>query len=122
EECNVTIHVIPDIYDIVAGFVKINHLFSIPLITIHKQSMPFWQRVLKKFLDYSLSAVIMIGLSPLYLIIAGLIKLTGKGPIIYVQERIGKNGKAFNIYKFRTMYGDAEENGPALSRYGDHRI
>lgn len=122
EECNVTIHVIPDIYDIVAGFVKINYLFSIPLITIHKQSMPFWQRVLKKFLDYSLSAVIMIGLSPLYLIIAGLIKLTGKGPIIYVQERIGKNGKAFNIYKFRTMYGDAEENGPALSRYGDHRI
>jgi exopolysaccharide biosynthesis polyprenyl glycosylphosphotransferase len=122
ETCNVTVHIIPDVYDIVSGFVKINYLFSIPLITLHKQFMPFWQRTIKTSLDYLISIIIIIVLSPVYLLIALLIKLNGKGPIFYLQERIGKNGKPFMIYKFRTMAKNAEENGPMLSSYDDKRI
>ncbi len=122
EECNVTVHIIPDIYDIISGYAKINYLFSIPLITLHGQFMPFWQRNIKTFLDYFLSTVILIILSPIYLIIAFLIKLTSKGPLIYSQERIGKNGQPFMIHKFRTMISDAEKNGPKLSSYDDQRI
>src|SRR5690606_33175235 len=122
EECNVTVHIIPDVYDIISGYVKINYLFSIPLITLHKQFMPFWQRVIKKFLDYVLSTIILIILSPIYLIISLLIKFTSKGSIIFSQERIGKNGKPFMIHKFRTMVNNAEQNGPMLSSYDDQRI
>ncbi|WP_154647942.1 sugar transferase [Pedobacter arcticus] len=122
ETCEVTVHIIPDVYDIVSGSVKINYLFSIPLITLHKQFMPFWQRIVKTFLDYFLSIIILVALSPLYLLIALLIKFTSNGSILYSQERIGKNGKPFKIHKFRTMVQDAEENGPALSSYDDQRI
>lgn len=122
EECNVTVHIIPDVYDIVSGYVKINYLFSIPLITLHRQYMPFWQRVIKTFLDYIISLIILVVLSPVYIIIAVSIKLSSKGPIIYSQERVGKNGKPFIIHKFRTMALGSEKNGPMLSSYDDQRI
>lgn len=122
EQCKVTVHIIPDVYDIISGFVKINYLFSIPLITLHRQSMPFWQRVIKTFLDYFLSISILLILSPIYLIISILIKLTSEGSVIYSQERVGKNGNPFMIYKFRTMKNDSEKNGPMLSSYDDQRI
>ncbi len=122
EKHKVTVHIIPDVYDIVSGFVKISYLFSIPLITLHTQSMPFWQRVVKTFIDYSLSLFILIALSPLYMLIAILVKLNSKGSILYSQERVGKNGKPFMIHKFRTMRNNAELNGPMLSSYNDQRI
>ncbi|HEX7367632.1 MAG TPA: sugar transferase, partial [Pelobium sp.] len=121
EDCNIIVHLIPDVYDIVSGFVKINYLFSIPLITLYQQFMPFWQRVIKTIVDYFLSIVILIILSPLYIIIALFIKLGG-GPVIYPQERIGKNGRPFMIYKFRTMVTNAERNGPMLSSFNDPRV
>lgn len=122
EECNVTVHIIPDVYDIVSGYVKINYLFAIPLITLHRQFMPFWQRILKTFLDYCISIVTLVLLSPIYLAITFLIKVTSEGSVIYSQERIGKNGKPFMIYKFRTMEKNAEKDGPMLSSFDDQRI
>lgn len=122
EEHHVTIHIIPDVYDIVSGFVKINYLFSIPLITLHRQFMPFWQRVIKKLFDVVFSTMVLLVLSPLLIIIAIFIKLDSKGPVIFSQERIGKNGKPFVIHKFRTMVLNAEACGPQLSSYNDTRI
>lgn len=122
EETNVIINIIPDIYDIVSGFVKLNYLFSVPLITLHPDSMPFWQKVVKKSLDYFLAVLVLILFSPLFILVSMIIKLSSRGPIIYKQQRIGKRGKPFNIYKFRTMYLHAEENGPALSKTNDNRI
>ncbi|MFC5282615.1 sugar transferase [Pedobacter alpinus] len=122
ENRKVMINIIPDMYDIVSGFVKINYLFSIPLITLNQDIMPFWQRVIKKVLDYFISFFVLIIFSPLYLFIALIIKFTSKGPVIFIQERIGKNGKPFKIFKFRTMFNDAEKNGPLLSKTDDNRI
>lgn len=64
----------------------------------------------------------LLGLSPLLLGIAIAIKLTSKGPVIYIQERLGKNKKPFNIYKFRTMKENAEKEGPQLAVPDDPRI
>ena len=72
-------------------------------------------------MDISLSLIILIILSPLYLYIAIRVRLSSKGPIFYQQERIGKYGKPFIIYKFRSMYLDAEKGGPQLSITGDDR-
>ncbi|MRX48305.1 sugar transferase [Pedobacter puniceum] len=122
EQTEVIINIIPDIYDIISGFVKLNYLFSIPLITLHPDNMPFWQRSLKKILDYSFAIIVLTLFSPLFLIIYILIKIDSKGPGIYQQERIGKDGQPFNIYKFRTMFIDAEKNGPCLSKSNDPRV
>lgn len=64
----------------------------------------------------------MIILSPVYLFLAFGVKQSSKGPILYNQERIGKNGKPFKIYKFRSMFIGAEKNGPMLSSKNDNRI
>ncbi|TKB99022.1 sugar transferase [Pedobacter cryophilus] len=122
EQTEVIINMVPDMYDIVSGFVKINYLFSIPLITLHSDKMPIWQRILKVLIDYLVSVFVLIILSPVFLIISAVIKLSSKGPIIYSQERIGKRGKPFHIYKFRTMYLDSEKTGPQLSKKDDKRI
>ena len=62
----------------------------------------------KRLFDIFVSFIALIVLSPVLLITGLLVKITSKGPIIYVSKRIGKNGKVFNFYKFRSMYQDAE--------------
>jgi exopolysaccharide biosynthesis polyprenyl glycosylphosphotransferase len=122
EQTEVIINIIPDMYDIVSGFVKVNYLFSIPLITLHSDMMPLWQRLIKKLIDIIVSVLVLICLSPLLLIIAIWIKTDSDGPIIYSQERVGLKGVPFTIYKFRTMFNKAEINEPLLSSANDQRI
>jgi exopolysaccharide biosynthesis polyprenyl glycosylphosphotransferase len=113
---------IPDLYDFLSGTVKINAIYSSPLIKISNGLMPAWQENVKRLIDITGSLIALIILSPVFLALAVMIKATSKGPIIYCQERIGKFGKPFVIYKFRSMYSDSENNGPALSGKNDPRI
>lgn len=122
DQTEVIINIIPDMYDIVSGFVKVNYLFSIPLITLRSDKMPIWQQIVKTILDYLISIFVLLLLSPIFLLISIFIKFTSKGAIIYSQQRIGKRGKPFNIYKFRTMFEGAEKEGPQLSSNDDKRI
>jgi lipopolysaccharide/colanic/teichoic acid biosynthesis glycosyltransferase len=78
--------------------------------------------LLRQSVDILFSAVILIILSPLILILSILIRISGKGPVIYSQDRIGKNGKPFVIYKFRTMIFNAETGQPRLSCMNEERI
>jgi lipopolysaccharide/colanic/teichoic acid biosynthesis glycosyltransferase len=73
-------------------------------------------------MDFFLAIFSLMVLSPLILILAILIRISGKGPIIYLQQRIGKNGKPFTIYKFRSMQANAEQGSPVLSSKNDNRI
>ncbi|OAQ40587.1 hypothetical protein A5893_06485 [Pedobacter psychrophilus] len=122
ENTDVFINIIPDMFDVVSGFVKVNYLFALPLISLNRDYMPFWQRTIKKIFDYVFSLFVLIILSPLFILIAILIKTTSKGPIFYIQERIGKKGVPFHILKFRTMVVDAEKDGPQLSYNNDNRL
>lgn len=117
----VLVKIIPDMYDIMLGTVKMNHVFGAVLIEIKQDLMPKWQRLVKRLIDLSVSAVMLLLLSPLYLYVATRVRLSSNGPIIFKQERIGLNGNPFNIYKFRSMYTDAEKEGPRLSHDGDNR-
>ena len=119
---NVIIKIVPDMYDILAGSVRMNHLLSASFIEIYPQLMAKWQYILKRFIDLLVSGLVLIILSPLYLFVAIKVKLSSPGPIIYSQERIGLHGKPFRIYKFRSMYMNAETNGPLLSSHSDARI
>ncbi|MFN4235613.1 MAG: sugar transferase [Bacteroidia bacterium] len=119
---DVIIKIIPDMYDILSGSVKMTSIFGAPLIEVNREIMPVWQQYLKRFGDILTSLLALIILSPLFIIIGIIIKLTSKGPVFYSQERIGRYGKPFNILKFRSMYVDAEKNGPALSSKTDNRV
>lgn len=119
---NIAIKLIPDMYDIVTGSVKMTSIFGMPLIHVNNVTMPYWQQSVKKILDMLLSLLAITILLPIYLFIALAIKLDSKGPVFYKQERVGKGGKLFNILKFRTMHVDAESYGPQLSSDNDLRI
>lgn len=118
----VVVKILPDLYDIISGSVKTSNVYDAVLIHIHPDLMPDWQRVCKRTIDILASTFALIVLSPLYLFAAIRVKLSSAGPVIYKQQRIGLFGKPFYIYKFRSMYVDAEEQGPALSSKEDPRV
>jgi exopolysaccharide biosynthesis polyprenyl glycosylphosphotransferase len=118
----VTIKVIPDMYDILTGMVKMSSIIGTPLIQISHDLMPAWEENLKRILDIITSSFALIILSPVYLFLTIGVKLSSKGPVLYSHERIGRYGKPFTIYKFRSMFSNAESNGPALSSHNDARI
>jgi len=115
------IKVIPDMYDIVLGSVKMNHVYGEILIEISQELMPAWQKTIKRIIDVLVSIFMLLLFSPLLIVSAILVRLSSPGPIFYLQERIGLNGKPFKIIKFRSMYVDAEKSGPMLSQTDDAR-
>jgi exopolysaccharide biosynthesis polyprenyl glycosylphosphotransferase len=122
EGCRVIIKMIPDTYDIISGKVRMESLASVPLVEINHQLMPLWQRVLKRFLDAVVSLLVLILLSPLYLTLYVITKLSDPGPGFYYQSRIGLHGKEFKMIKFRSMTVNAEKQGPQLSSENDNRM
>ncbi len=118
----VVVKVLPDYYDIISGSVKTSNVYDAVLIHIHPDLMPDWQRVWKRVIDIVFSGAALMVLSPFLLLTAIMVKLSSKGPIFYKQERIGIFGRPFHIFKFRSMFVDAEVAGPALSSKADPRI
>ena len=80
------------------------------------------QTIMKRLLDIIISISAIILLLPLIIYVAIRVKFSSRGPILYLQERVGYKGKKFTIRKFRSMYMNAESNGPRLSMNNDHRI
>ena len=117
----VLVKIIPDMYDIMLGTVKMNHVYGAVLIEIRQELMPKWQRLVKRGIDVLASILLIILLAPLYAYVALRVRLSSPGPIFFQQERIGQHGEPFMIYKFRSMYTDAEKHGPQLSRDNDNR-
>lgn len=116
------VRIIPDMYDILSGSVKLDSIFGAPLIEVNSEIMPDWQKVIKLIFDKLFSIVALALLAPFLVILMALVKFTSKGPVFFSQERIGKNGKPFKIYKFRSMVVNAEKEGPQLSSATDSRI
>ncbi len=116
------IRIIPDIYDILSGSVRMSSIYGAPLIEIDRQIMPQWQVAIKRLMDWVVSLVAIALLAPVFLVVSILVYSTSKGRVFFLQERIGWHGKPFQIIKFRTMAEDAEKQGPQLSRANDPRI
>jgi exopolysaccharide biosynthesis polyprenyl glycosylphosphotransferase len=108
--------------DIFSGKIKQNNIYGLLYREIQIDILPFWQKSLKRFFDIIFSVISLILLIPVFIVISIGVKKSSKGPIFFLQERIGKNGIPFKIIKFRTMYLDAEKSGPQLSSTNDSRI
>jgi len=117
---NILIKIIPDMYDIMLGTVKMNHVFGAVLIEIKQEILPAWQQIIKRGMDILISIFLLILLTPFIILAAFRTSVTG--PIIFRQERIGYGGKPFDILKFRSMIVGAESNGPQLSHEADERV
>lgn len=115
------IKIIPDMYDIMLGTVKMNQVFGTALIEINQEIMPAWQITFKRMLDILVSLISLLLLSPLFAYLSLKVKQSSVGPVFYRQERIGLQGVPFTILKFRSMYEDAENSGPQLSKDEDNR-
>ena len=120
-EDSIEVKIIPDMYYILSGSVKMRNVFGLPLVSLDRSTMPQWESALKRVLDITVSLIILVMLSPVIMYIAIRVKLSSPGPIIFRQERIGKNRKPFQIIKFRSMFENAEKDGPRLSSDGDKR-
>lgn len=108
--------------DMLAGSVSLFSLFGIPLVNLTPAPMPRWQQNFKVVLDKLFSLIVMVLLSPFFLFLAIRVRIDSPGRVIYSQERLGKDGKPFKIYKFRTMFVNAEPDGPQLSNIDDPRV
>jgi exopolysaccharide biosynthesis polyprenyl glycosylphosphotransferase len=125
-QCNglqLNFKVVPDLYDIVLGQTRTNQIYGLPLIDIMPDFMPVWERRMKRLGDIFISLLILIGFAPIGIILAIAIKLNSRGPVVYKQVRVGKDCKKFTMYKFRSMYQDAEsKSGPQWATENDPRI
>lgn len=119
---HVAIKIIPDIYDILSGSVRMSNILGAILIEVNTEIMPYWQKSVKRIFDLVFSVMVLLLASPFFVIIGLIVWLTSKGPVLFKQERIGMDGIPFQIIKFRTMRQDAESSGPQLSREDDPRI
>jgi len=112
-----------DIHGLIASNVGVEYVSHIPLLGF--RSLPLddpWNRFVKRIFDLVAAGLLAFLFLPVGLVIAILIKLEGKGPIFYFQERVGRDGNVFRLIKFRTMKVDAEkETGPVWARPEDNR-
>jgi exopolysaccharide biosynthesis polyprenyl glycosylphosphotransferase len=119
---NIVIKVIPNLYQHLAGMVKMGNVFGAVLIEIKIDVLPPWQKFVKRLFDILTSILILVLGFPFYLLIGLLVKFSSEGPMFFMQERIGLGGKPFKIFKYRSMRVDAEAKGPQLSKENDPRI
>jgi len=121
EREKVGIKVFPDVFQIMATEVSIGDLGGLPLLTMRDVALRGWRLTVKRTMDVVVSGAALVLLSPLMLLTALLIKLDSAGPVFFVQERTGLDGRPFPMLKFRSMRPDAEAQGPGWTMEDDPR-
>ena len=118
----VQINVLPELSEFIKGGTAITFFEGIPVLQLRETPMQGVSGIVKRLIDIGFSLFALIVLSPLMLAIAIIIRLTSPGKAIFRQERVGRAGKPFRIYKFRSMRADAEEKvGHVWAKSDDSR-
>jgi len=119
----VTIKVLPDLYEVISGLARTQQIAGLPLMELDLNLHTIYVSIIKRFVDLAIAIPLTITSLPIWCIVTLMIKLDSKGPILYRQERLGFHGRAFEIYKFRSMYQNAEDQtGPVWADENDTRI
>ncbi|HOE09840.1 MAG TPA: sugar transferase [bacterium] len=120
---DVQVWLLPALYEVTIGRVEIGEVAGIPLITANREPLGDWGSFFKRSADLVFALIGLLFLLLVLPLIALLIKLSSPGPVFYRQKRVGKDGRMFTLYKFRTMRQDAEKSsGPVLSWADDPRV
>jgi len=119
---NVEMMMVPDILELMTSQVQIKHIEGIPFLGIKSPTLSSWNFIVKRTFDLLFASLILLLASPIIGLIVILIKLDSRGPVFYLQERIGLDGEVFKVMKFRSMHTDAEQaTGPVWSQKNDPR-
>ena len=119
----VSLKLVPDFYTAVGGMARTEHIYGLPLIEVLPEPIPAWEKRTKRLLDIAASAVVLVVWLPLWLLLGALVRTTSSGPAIYRQVRVGRGGRPFTMFKFRTMVDGAErETGPVWAGKADARV
>ncbi|MCX6113621.1 MAG: undecaprenyl-phosphate glucose phosphotransferase [Proteobacteria bacterium] len=118
----VDIKIIPDLYQFASIGGAIEEFEGLPLISLQECPLDGINLFTKRVLDLVVASLLLIIFSPIMLTIAVLVRMTSRGPVLFKQERVSFDGSAFSIIKFRTMYMDAEIEGPGWTKPGDERV
>lgn len=122
ETAHASVRIFPDLFQIIASELSIGDLDGLPLLSVRDVALRGWKLSVKRAMDVLVSGIGMIFLSPFFLLLALLIKLDSPGPVFYTQVRVGLDGKAFPMLKFRSMRQDAERaTGPVWTTENDPR-
>jgi exopolysaccharide biosynthesis polyprenyl glycosylphosphotransferase len=111
----IDVRVVPDLYDGLAWAAPVEYIGQFPTIPLHRRDLPIGAFLLKRSLDVTGAALAMLLGSPFMLLLMAAIKLDSPGPIFYSGQRIGRKGRIFTCYKFRTMCVDADKQREGLS-------
>ena len=121
-EC-VDVKVVPDLLQVIALKARLWDLDGVPVIDVNDIPLQGFNSIVKRVLDVLISAAALIGLAIPLGIIALLVRVTSRGPALFRQERMGLDGRAFSIVKFRSMVDDAErQSGPVWAQENDDRV
>jgi FlaA1/EpsC-like NDP-sugar epimerase len=119
----VDVKVVPDLLQVIALRARLEDLDGIPVINVNDVPLQGLNSLVKRLIDVALSLLALAVVALPLAIVAFLIRITSKGPVLYRQERMGLDGRSFSIVKFRSMYLDAEGNsGPVWAVAGDPRV
>ena len=110
----IDVRVVPDLYDGLAWNAPVEYIGQFPTIPLHRKDFPIGSFLLKRILDLTVATIALVVLSPLLLVLAVLIRIGSEGPIFYKAARIGRKGRVFNCYKFRSMVPNADHLKAAL--------
>jgi exopolysaccharide biosynthesis polyprenyl glycosylphosphotransferase len=116
EEQGIVVHMLPDFFDVSYARLRLDFVEEQPVITMRTGAMEGWPVVVKRTVDVALSLCLLLVLAPLFVVVALAIKLTSRGPVFFVQERVGLHKRPFRFIKFRTMVQDAEKQQAALEK------
>jgi Undecaprenyl-phosphate glucose phosphotransferase len=116
------VRLVPDVHAYVTLGCEVEDFDGVPVVHINDSPLIGWYAAAKRVTDIVVAAVALVILSPLLLLLALLVKLTSPGPVLYAQERMGLDGRTFQMLKFRSMRSDAEAStGAVWAREGDDR-
>ncbi|MCM2277721.1 MAG: undecaprenyl-phosphate glucose phosphotransferase [Oligoflexia bacterium] len=118
----IDLQLIPDIHEYVTLGCEIEDFDGLPIVNLNDSPLDGWGGLAKRLTDIAVSSVALLLLSPVFLLLAALVKLTSRGPVFYGQERMGLDGRSFRMLKFRSMRIDAEaQSGAVWARPNDDR-
>jgi len=115
------VKVVPDVYQYATLFGGLEEFGGLPIVNLQSSGVLGINAIVKRAFDLVLATLVLALLSPLMLVTAMIVKATSRGPFLYRQERVGLDGRAFQMLKFRTMREGAEAGGPQFATAGDKR-
>jgi len=119
-ERGVRVDMVPSWFEVLGAKLELNELEGMPILTVPYVRLGSTTLFIKRAFDFLVSTSVLLMLAPLLLVCAAAIRLDSKGPVFFRQKRVGRDGEPFEVFKFRSMYADAEQRKAEVAAMSFH--